>query len=633
MGSFYGSVHLRTTDRQAVHKILDELARKRQARFLLGPSCDGWLAVYPDNHGQDEAVVKAIAKRFSGEMLHVLVHDDDIFAYSFFQGGKRVDHYNSRPDYFGKVSARARQQCRGQPELLAHLLADRGALPELQELLSQGRDAPPVFATGTLERFVELFRLRNAVSSYEYLMRGDRDDIEGWDQFIHVPDRSAEIARQQQADQALAQAKQKLQAAGLLLVEQTGGDPLMMAAWCPDREGSGFLVAWINLGGQPGPFPVQRLGPPWSNPTTTGLTVTHNDRWLALSPSGRYLALGGFQRTILWDLDSKTMLLEVPCQRMVSWLGFSPDDKHLLTVAPEEIVVSAVEGGRQLNSFVVAQANLAAIHPTGQLVIADNLGQLSIVDYLSGKVLKTMFLGGRHVPSAMEIRLLKEYGQQVDAQAVMANVRAAMEQQLKTMEKRQSKEAIEQVRAEMEKQLATMQKQLEQQQQNPASRMPPVRGKEQVYQLLISDDGQWFFCTSSGGVRACAWNDLAAGNDARAIHFLQPQAMEHKTTHGTFNLPGYYYGVAHDARANRLIYAGGTGFVHALDLAGGRSAVLLDPPDRPPIHRLGLSRDGSSLCCICAGKVVEQEGRNSPSVLQIWNYRDLAAKLDSRVAE
>jgi hypothetical protein len=628
MGSFFGSVHLRTTDRKAIHRTLEELATKRKARFLVGPLFDGWLAVFPDNHGQDDAVVKAIAKRFSGEMLHVLVHDDDIFAYSFFRDGKRVDHYNSRPDYFAKVSARTRQQCRGKPELLAHLLADPSALPELQELLSQGQDAPPVFATDTLERFVQLFRLRNAVSSYEYLMQGERDEIESWDQFIHVPDRSAAIAQAQQAEAALALATQQLQAAGLLLVEQAGGDLLTMALWCPDREATGFLVVWINVGNRPGPFPIERLGPPWSNPlATTGLTATKNDRGLALSPSGRYLALGGFQRTQLWDLNSNTLVVEVPCQHMVCWLGFSPDDKYLVTVSPEEIVVSVVEGGRQANAFVVPQANLAAVHASGQMVIADNLGRLSFVDYLSGKVHRTLFLGGRHVPSAMEVRLM-EQGQQMDVAAMMANVRTAMEQQLKAMAKRQSKEAIEELRGEMEKKLATMQEQLAKHQQDPAVRVPPERGKEQVYQLLISGDGQWLFCTSSGGLRAYSWNDLATRDDARAIFFVEPPAQEHRTAHGTFSLPGYYYGVAHDAGANRLIYAGGTGLVHALDLASGRSAVLLDPPDRSPVHRLGLSRDCSSLCCLCAGKVVEEQGNNRAQVLQIWNYRDLAAKLD-----
>ena len=109
---------------------------------------------------------------------------------------------------------------------------------------------------------------------------------------------------------------------------------------------------------------------------------------------------------------------------------------------------------------------------------------------------------------------------------------------------------------------------------------------------------------------------------------MQPPALEHQTAHGTFSLPGYYYGVAHDAQAGCLLYAGGSGLVHALDLASGRSAVLLDPPDRPPVHRLGLSRDGSSLCCLCTSKVGEEEGNNRGQVLQIWNYTNLAAKLN-----
>ncbi len=627
MGSFYGSVHLRTSDRTALLKTLEALARKRETRFLVGPSLDGWLAVYPDNHGQDDALVKAIAKRFAGELLHVLVHDDDVFAYSFFRDGTLIDHYNSRPDYFGNVSARARQQCSGKPELLAHLLVDRTALPQLRELLDEGRDVAPLFATELLERFVQLFALRNAVASYEYLMQGESDGIEGWDQLIHVPDRGAELAQAARAKAALAQAKQGLRAEGLLLAEQEGSDLLTMATWCPDREGAGFLVTWINLGDRPGPFPIERLGPPWSNPpSATGVTATKNDRWLALSSSGRHLALGGFQRTQLWDLEGKMLVVEIPCQRMVSWLGFSPDDKYLVAVAPEEIVVSAVDVGRQANSFVVPQANLAAIHASGWMVIADNLGKLSFVDCSSGKVQKNMYLGGRHVPSAMETSLMGQ-AQQIDVGAMMANVRSAMELQFKSIQKSQPKEALEQMRREMEEKLGTMAEQWAKYQKDPASQVPAERGNEQVYQLLISGDGHWLFCTSTGGVRAYSWNDLVTNDDAKPVFFVQPQPQEHKTVHGTFSLPGYYYSVAHDEQAKRLVYAGGSGLVHSLDLASGRSAVLLDVPDRPTVHRLGLSRDCSSLCCTCAGKVQDDGGNNRTQVLQVWNYRELAAKL------
>jgi hypothetical protein len=623
MGSFFGSVHMRTSDQGAVHQILEELTRKRETRFLLAPPRDGWLTVFPENHGQDDALVKALAKRFIGEMLHVLVHDDDIFAYSLFRNGKLVDHYNSRPDYFEKVSARARQQSRGRPERLEHLLADPTTLPDLQELLTHGRDAPPVFASELLGRFADLFRLHHALSSYEYLMQGEREGIEDWDQFVHVPDRSAEIAEAEQAEAALAQAKQQLRASGLLLVEQTGANLVTMPAWCPDRDGSGFLVTWIDLGNQPGPFPIERVGPPWSSPgSRTGLTVTQHDRWLTLSPSGRYLAVGGFNRTQVWALDQKTMTFEVPCERMVTWLGFSTDEKYLVMVAPEEIVVCSIDGGRRASAFTITQANLAAMHPSGQLVVADNFGKLSIADILSGEVHRKMFLGGRHVPTTLEARLSVQ-AQQIDVDAMIAQARAMLEQQLKGFGKRQPKASIETMGEELEKRLETMREQLQKHKHELTTKSPPQRGREQIYQLLISRDGQWLFTTSSGGVRVFSWNDFATCNDPSPVFFLEPETLQQKTVHGTFNVPGYYYGVAHDESANRLLFAGGTGLVHSLNLASGQSDVLVELPGRPPIHRLGLSRDASFLCCTCAGKIMEEHGNNRTQSLQIWNYAEL----------
>jgi len=38
-------------------------------------------------------------------VLHVVVHDDDIFCYFFYRGGRLVDRYNSFPDYFAEASA------------------------------------------------------------------------------------------------------------------------------------------------------------------------------------------------------------------------------------------------------------------------------------------------------------------------------------------------------------------------------------------------------------------------------------------------------------------------------------------------------------------------------------------------
>ncbi|MDR3619833.1 MAG: hypothetical protein P4L85_10830 [Paludisphaera borealis] len=90
MGAFYGSVQVRSEDREAVRSALEKLARKG-GRFLLGPSLNGWIGVYPDGGGQDFGVAKSLARKLSGEFVAVFVHDDDVFAYEYHRNKKCVD--------------------------------------------------------------------------------------------------------------------------------------------------------------------------------------------------------------------------------------------------------------------------------------------------------------------------------------------------------------------------------------------------------------------------------------------------------------------------------------------------------------------------------------------------------------
>src|SRR5262245_35005117 len=121
MGAFYGSIQVRTEDRAAVVDAADKLARRQKTAMLVGPVLRGWVGVYPAGNGQDEGVSKLLAKKLPGDVLHLIVHDDDLFTYAYYRDGKVADRFSSHPDYFAPVSARMRAQLRGRPERLAHL--------------------------------------------------------------------------------------------------------------------------------------------------------------------------------------------------------------------------------------------------------------------------------------------------------------------------------------------------------------------------------------------------------------------------------------------------------------------------------------------------------------------------------
>ena len=185
MGAFYGSIHVRTENADTVRKVLDQVANEAGCKFLLGPALNGWTSVFPEDSGQSDRISLEIAKQLPDDVLHLVVHDDDIFAYYFYRGGRLIDRYNSCPDYFGDVSDGEKQQSQGHPELFRELLREPKSLSRLETLLAADKEKY-TFESERMAKFIELLGLSNALSSYEYLQEGERDEIEGWEQFIHI---------------------------------------------------------------------------------------------------------------------------------------------------------------------------------------------------------------------------------------------------------------------------------------------------------------------------------------------------------------------------------------------------------------------------------------------------------------
>ena len=186
MGGFYGSVQIRGEGREAIKGVVEKLARKEGQRFLVGPELGEWVGVYP----RDTAKIPrsaAISPRLPGELFYLLVHDDDVFIYEYYCNGKVVDRYNSCPDFFQEISASQRRKLSGRPETFAHLIPSEEIFA-LKAILANREAEPVVFASSLLERFAQALGIRNAITSYEYLQNGETDGVEGWDQFVHIPD-------------------------------------------------------------------------------------------------------------------------------------------------------------------------------------------------------------------------------------------------------------------------------------------------------------------------------------------------------------------------------------------------------------------------------------------------------------
>src|SRR5262249_11564835 len=237
---------------------------------------------------------------------------------------------------------------------------------------------------------------------YEYLMDSETDNIEGWEQFLHVPDLSAEKAARRAQESAIAQAKQRLREEGLLLLEQAGrGEHIYRESPCffADPQGQGFLVCWAN-GQMPGSRPLLRHGPPWSaGPQPTGIDLESTVWRLGASPSGRYLAAGhasGAWKAQVWDLEQKALVLEVAHTQAVDWADFTADEALFVSRSSEEVIVTALASRSQRATYrVPGHGSHAALPPSGTKLVVDLQVNLGILDLNSGQLKSPLCLGVR----------------------------------------------------------------------------------------------------------------------------------------------------------------------------------------------------------------------------------------------
>jgi WD40 repeat protein len=647
MGGFYGSVQIRGVDRDAVKAVVEKLARKRKLRFLLGPQLGDWIGVYPECGGQDSKVGREFARELGAELIQLIVHDDDVFTYDYYHNGKLVDQYNSCPDYFGEtVSRRERLKLVGRPECFSHLLADASAVAGLKQCLAEA-DAEP-FAYAVLQKFSDALGIRNAVASYEYLQDGETDQTEGWDQFIHIPDLSDEKASEQRAGAQLEKTKQGLMRNGLLLKE-LAAEPGIHSPWpwfsqAPDS--SSFLVAWSGHA-NPGEklCQLQKCGPPWSDsPSATPLSIDGHIYGMALSPSSRYLAVAhaaGDWKATLWDLVENRRVGETPQVRAVSWVGFTPDSRAMISISSDgeqgKVVIEPVDGS-SAKTLLLKHASRAAVHPKGEnLVVADIRNRLSVVNIATWQVERTIFGGGRRTASAAEEMMtahVKAATASIAYDKVEQKIREQQDRLISSLDPRHLPPGVASIEAFKEQIQQQMAKQLEAMRQHNAQLGTPEWQAEQaagalpVLSLLFDDSGERLFIGSSRGVHVYEWNEMAMAGDRwpHPVHVVELQPRLVTTRKVSINLDPSVLSLAYDANRNWLVFGSQDGCVHVLDLPSRCSGVLVEPPGAWPIHYLALSNDLSALGLKYQPDPMSTSIIRPGPMLQFWNYPALCDK-------
>jgi hypothetical protein len=640
MGAFYDSVQIHSDDHEAVRTALEELARKKKRRFLLGPVLNGWIGVYPNS---DIAAARDLARRLRVELVALNVHDDDIFSYEYYRDGKRVDQYNSAPDYFEEVSDKERRTLRGRPELLAHLASDPDSFQALRERLAEHDSV--VFTSELLQMFADALGIRNALTSYTYLKEHEETDhVEGWDLFLHIPDLGSERTAKRLHDAALQEQKQQLSQQGRLLAEH-GGRPGITgpSPWsCPSPDGEGFLVAWSShIDPKETQLSLERYGPPWSvGPATTPWAISRHVYGMELSPSGRYLAVAhaaGDWHATLWDLSKNRLVADVPQVRAVTSIGFLPDESAMYSVSSDgnqgHVILTPVDG-TEARVFPVARADRAAAHPSGAwLVVTDNYNRLFVIDLPSGGVRLAGFVGGRAPFSPLQQQLAAKVGaaaNQVDFNALAERMRKQLEAQLDRLgptELPPGVESVEQFRESLRRQCEEQLLRTREQFAQFASAQPEC-GTEKVFSLRFDPTGEHFCLATEGGVRVLNGRDVrdAEGTLPTPAFAVAAARLDIAVSKGAiYRGSSHVYDLEHDGERNRLLFAGLDGRVGYLDLDSGNSGTLLEVPGRPAIQRLALSGDMTTLALTCLPDMMSRSRNKRGPVLQFWSYRTISS--------
>lgn len=629
MGAFYGSVLVKTSDRDAAQKAVELAAKETSAKFLFGPVHNGWLSVFPDHAGQSDNVSAAIARHLPCDILHLQLHDDDVFAYSFYRNGQLADQYNSCPEYFGEVTENEKQACQGRPELLKDLLPNAASLGRLKALLGRGKKY--AFEQERMEQFVKLLGLPNAMSSYEYLQRGERDGIKGWKQFVHIPDQQAEKAAQRAAQAQIKADKKRLQKEGVLLAEVQPPAAKARAlfnsiAWGTDSASHGLLLTGESFhaggpddAGQRDSTEFFTLQPPWTTPPQpVGLKTGSMADVFCTSPSGRWLA-GGFVagdwKMRVWDWQRKALSFEVTHTRAVQWVAFSHDEQWVYSCGGDEfIVTSLAERKPALTINGVKGSRNAAVHPSGKFAVLASQKGLGIVDLEARRLVKTLAVNRR-------MEKVNLFPKQAEAELIQSTVRTLLENsQLRSKlgvspeayaAIQQDPAAIGQLSAAAQNTIQSMVEKV---------RFLSLETTENVFDAGFNPGGDQIFLASEG-IRVFDWAKLlAAHNDAPAPELSVDAPRDDENDPNSRPLA---YCVRFDPDRNLVLSSCLAGVIQYLNLKTGQSGVLFKPLEDVSVWRFELTSDHQAICIHCSERPKGRRDK-SPSkqinCVQVWNY-------------
>ena len=574
MGGHYGTIHVRTEDRDAVRVAVESLACERTRRFLIAPAINGWVTLYPENNGQDPAVSEALAAKLAEKtLIHCLVHDDDVFAYWLFEGGRIVDTYNSCPDYFGDHNPPPRG---GNASALSHLLLDQGKVGELQALLDEDSFD---FELERQDQFAALLGLPNTAYAYEYLRGGETDGVQRWKQFIHVPD----LAPEKSARRAAA-AKERTELKGLqrdavLLVNETAGKGgnkhfLKVPLWAIDPAISAVVLTWQDYSyGEVAAAEWRCLSAPhWRAEKWDGVE-TERSAGLQFSPAGSWFAIQSQNRSQIdvWDGRGKRPVAQKEFTGSITAMAFSADENWLFVVVHNQTPSTqlhrlALRPGLEdaVLTDEILHFQTIGPHPGGSLLaVVDDFGILLVVDIQTMRIANQVWIKETNplLPESVRGEIIND---------AMDKFQGVLKDHMSAGE-------------------------LDRYRQQSARHFWP---KESIHTCCFSLDGNWLFCGTNYGLRCLDWNNVLQCSEMRPVPVQLPMDAEPVSSDlggGAAFAHRLVYAIGFDALRRRVLFSGLEGKISFVELNDGRTGDLLVVPGRIPLIQLALTPDRSAL--------------------------------------
>lgn len=187
MGNFYVNFSVKDAESKRVADVLERAGR----RAIVAPPQRGYVVVYDEEADRQAlepilTVGGLLSREIDRPVFAVLNHDDDILRYSLFEGGERVDSYNSNPHAFEFAfeDEDVPDPEPGDAEKLRASLNPEADAAAIEEILR----GDYVFAVERHEQLAETLGLPpwSLGLGYGYLADGELDDDMDPDELIHV---------------------------------------------------------------------------------------------------------------------------------------------------------------------------------------------------------------------------------------------------------------------------------------------------------------------------------------------------------------------------------------------------------------------------------------------------------------